>query len=515
MITKEEAAVIKKVLDYDHSTKANTASIHHESYSTNQKTEGCDGQVVSYYNQLRKNKNETASNQKRSRKNQSTNEKADAINNTADHNQSPKADASASEVTYYNQLEQNVVHNLIDKKNTTIQEMSYQTEAVEFKKVSDQCGFTELMTLMEEKNNAWRDTKIKIAITGESGSGKSSLINALRGLKDDDYGAAETDCVEKTTEPLNYPHPDNKNLELWDLPGVGTPNFSQETYLEDVMFAQYDFILLVSSSRYTNIDTWLAKQITRQYPDSNLIFVRTKIDGDLDSKQKGRRTPMTDNEINELFCKIKQNCYDNLIKVGIRRPHVFMVNSHDQTKYDFGKLTDMLLAKVTGLKKDALVMTIQCFTKDIVAAKYDLCIKRMVAITKQSSVAAVKSNRENGERLEIEILKREVLIYRQQFGIDTQSVEIVAQRFGLDCEQVYTQLNSKTHAISRTFDEFYRKHDNVVTSQWHSLPLLGQWMKLKNYQTQCYFVLKLVLKECVNENKILQEKIAIWSLIPN
>ncbi|XP_052242397.1 interferon-inducible GTPase 5-like [Dreissena polymorpha] len=88
------------------------------------------------------------------------------------------------------------------------------------------------MTGLDKINTAWKDIKIKIAVTGKSGSGKSTLINALLNLKDDDEGAAKTGCVETTSEPTPYPHPNNRNLELWDLPGVGTPNFPQSTYLK-------------------------------------------------------------------------------------------------------------------------------------------------------------------------------------------------------------------------------------------------------------------------------------------
>jgi putative ribosome biogenesis GTPase RsgA len=41
--------------------------------------------------------------------------------------------------------------------------------------------------------------KLHFAICGSSGSGKSSLINAFRGIKNADPGAARTDVIETTT----------------------------------------------------------------------------------------------------------------------------------------------------------------------------------------------------------------------------------------------------------------------------------------------------------------------------
>ncbi|KAH3729022.1 hypothetical protein DPMN_054985 [Dreissena polymorpha] len=193
---------------------------------------------------------------------------------------------------------------------------------------------------------------------------------------------------------------------------------------------------------------------------------------------------MSDEELQGVFRNIKQNCYDNLKKARINNPHVFMVDNHDTSAFEFGKLANTLVAKVSALKKDALIMTIQGFTKETVAAKYDLCNARMKAITKQAAIAAMNSNRkhENRERFEVEILKQEVMLYKQQLGIDTNSLEIVARRFGIDLEDVYVKLNSETQVILRNFEQFYFKHEKVVPSNWHSLPFMRQFFLLRSYQ---------------------------------
>ncbi len=74
--------------------------------------------------------------------------------------------------------------------------------------------------------------ELNIGVTGESGSGKSTFVNAFRGLGDEEEGSAKTGVVETTTEPEVYLHPKYKNVKVWDLPGIGSPNFKADEYLK-------------------------------------------------------------------------------------------------------------------------------------------------------------------------------------------------------------------------------------------------------------------------------------------
>ncbi len=68
-------------------------------------------------------------------------------------------------------------------------------------------------------------------MTGESGSGKSTFVNAFRGLGDEEEGSAPTGPVETTMKPEAYLHPKYKTVKVWDLPGIGTPSFKADEYL--------------------------------------------------------------------------------------------------------------------------------------------------------------------------------------------------------------------------------------------------------------------------------------------
>ncbi|CAM2108018.1 unnamed protein product [Caretta caretta] len=120
---------------------------------------------------------------------------------------------------------------------------------------------------------------LDIAVTGEAGSGKSSFVNAIRGLGDRDEGAAATGVIETTKEPTAYPHPTYPNVRVWDLPGIDTPTFKPDTYLKQVKFSRYDFFIIISSPRFKYHDISLTQEIQRQ--GKKFYFVRSKVDQDL------------------------------------------------------------------------------------------------------------------------------------------------------------------------------------------------------------------------------------------
>ena len=109
-------------------------------------------------------------------------------------------------------------------------------------------GLDGIEDFFKAKLERWKDVEINISVTGISGVGKSSFINAIRGLKDDDEGAAKTGVIETTRAAAVYSHPTNEKIKFWDLPGIGmyqfSSNSSQKTpkyfYVENTaMMSQY------------------------------------------------------------------------------------------------------------------------------------------------------------------------------------------------------------------------------------------------------------------------------------
>ncbi|KZT00044.1 uncharacterized protein LAESUDRAFT_576400 [Laetiporus sulphureus 93-53] len=101
----------------------------------------------------------------------------------------------------------------------------------------------------------YQEGKFHFAVAGAAGSGKSSLINALRGLRNGQDGAAPTGSTETTLEIGRYPDSNPDTPFVWyDIPGAGTLTVPAAQYFNDQGLYIFDCIIVVIGERITEID---------------------------------------------------------------------------------------------------------------------------------------------------------------------------------------------------------------------------------------------------------------------
>ncbi len=101
---------------------------------------------------------------------------------------------------------------------------------------------------IKEQLDEQKRIQVRVALFGQPGAGKSSLINKILGRKAAEVGV-ETD---KTVTANSFEH---NGIILVDLPGYGTKNFPKETYFEKFKIKEFDLFLCVSSGKLHQADT--------------------------------------------------------------------------------------------------------------------------------------------------------------------------------------------------------------------------------------------------------------------
>jgi GTP-binding protein EngB required for normal cell division len=137
--------------------------------------------------------------------------------------------------------------------------------------------------------------KLHFAVCGTSGSGKSSLINAFRGLGFKGAGAAAVGVTETTSEVTRYPDPRSEvpysRFVWYDIPGAGTTAVSDWQYFNDQGLFVFDFIVMVYDVRFTKIDVGIMENCYRF--NIPVFIVRSKADQHIDNMMKAEEIDLT------------------------------------------------------------------------------------------------------------------------------------------------------------------------------------------------------------------------------
>ncbi|XP_070699112.1 interferon-inducible GTPase 5-like [Pempheris klunzingeri] len=290
---------------------------------------------------------------------------------------------------------------------------SLNNEVKEALQNSDQAlAVAKIQEYLDEQNNI----PLNIAITGESGSGKSTFVNAFRGVDDSDEGAAPTGCVETTMEVTPYPHPNYPNVTLWDLPGMGTDKFPADKYLEHVGFEKFDFFIIISASRFKENDTKLAQEIQKM--GKKFYFVRSKIDNDLraERRKKGFNEEKT-------LTEIRENCFEGLHGDS---PQVFLMSSFDLKLYDFSLLHETLEKQLPSHKRNALLFAMPNTSLEIINKKKEVFQAQIKYYATTSAVGAAVPIPGLSISVDLALLVGALTHYVIGFGLDVKSLQRLA-----------------------------------------------------------------------------------------
>ncbi|XP_041497289.1 interferon-inducible GTPase 1-like [Microtus oregoni] len=271
---------------------------------------------------------------------------------------------------------------------------------------------------------------INIDVTGESGAGKSSFINALRGVGPEEEGAAEVGVVARTMRRTPYKHPKIQTLTLWDLPGIGTLNFLPKDYLEKMKFQEYDFFIILCAKHFTKLELDLAKTI--RLMKKNYYFVRTKVDLDLDNEKKCK--PRTFYRAKTLQ-KIRSMCVNTFSQNNMDAPQIFLISNRHLSDYDFPVLMDTLVKDLPAQKRHNFVLSLPNITEPAIDRKHSSMQQAIwLEACKDGLLATVPVV--GILRDDVEKLKEKLNHYRVLFGVDDESLQVMAKDSQVPLEQL-------------------------------------------------------------------------------
>ncbi|XP_078268780.1 interferon-inducible GTPase 5-like [Rhinoraja longicauda] len=291
-------------------------------------------------------------------------------------------------------------------------------------------GVEKIKPLIEKKMKELDKAELNIAVTGDTGTGKSTFINTMRGLRSKDEGAAAVGTIETTKEPTGYPHPNLPNVRYWDLPGIGSPQFKEGSYLKEMQLKKFDYFIIVIASRFTENDAKLANEIKRL--GKRFYFVRSKIDADLNAILMEWKEVDENAELE----KIRSDCVSMLGKVGITDPRVFLISSFKQDQYDFGELNKALEGDLPNIQKRIFVLALPNHSVEIIQKKSEWLKKGIWALAILSGAVGAIPVPGVSLACDIGVLIGAIIHFRKCLGLNDTSLQRLVNRTGKSMDQL-------------------------------------------------------------------------------
>ncbi|XP_063167936.1 interferon-inducible GTPase 5-like [Candoia aspera] len=375
-----------------------------------------------------------------------------------------------------------------------------QTEFEDLRRDLNEGSIPKVAADYQECLNQMQNLPLHIAVTGQAGAGKSSFVNAFRGVSDDDEEAAKVAVGEGTNMPMAYPHPSFPNIKIWDLPGIGTCGFKAAEYLKKVQFERYDVFIVVTADRFTENDALLAKEIQRMR--KKFYYVRTKVDVSIDGERRRRNF-----NLEETLGTMRKYCEGSWRRVGELPARVFLISKWQVHMYDFPLLQERMAAELPDHKKHILTLAVQIFSEEnlmMKKAEMKSYIKKVAWVSCACGALPVPGS---SIACDVAILLDALKCFRKVFGLDERSLHFLALQTGKGFTELRSAIQESPLAdtISIDFVTSLLLRSAVYVSVagvellLYSIPLLGSLFGGASSFATTYYFLNDYLEKAVED----------------
>ena len=200
-----------------------------------------------------------------------------------------------------------------------------------------------------------------------------------------------------------------------------------EKYCKNVPLDKYHTYLIFAKDRFNAGDLKLAMRI--RSTGKKFFYIRARIDQDVenakrisDEDENAERSgePLFDKDA--VLDKIRKNLSQNLIERDLLQDEkeIFLISNHYCKDYQFGELTEAILAILPQRQRESLILTFdnaKMLSKNTLKEKVEVLKKRIKGVATASAVAAAVPIPGVSIAADIWLIKRETDFYISQLGL--------------------------------------------------------------------------------------------------
>lgn len=309
------------------------------------------------------------------------------------------------------------------------------TESDEMKKLKEKIekeGPAATSSYIEKNINRWKSEKVQFGVCGCVGTGKSSFINTVRGVRLGDVGYARVGFGDTTMTPKAYPHPDNPRIVYIDMPGVGTLMVKKENYINDMRICDCDFVFIFFDKVIIEDNLWLVGELDKL--GKPYCFVRSKLDQDIKNEEQENM----DKE--SVIYKIRKN-----ITISMKEnaklensKNVFLISSFDTSVGEMHELLSYVESNLDKFKCEAIMLSLTVLSEGVIDRKYKILQRKIKMVSLASALISANPMPVLDVVANIAILVSQLVHYIDSFGLsETRMQELTTfDRSVLKCNNI-------------------------------------------------------------------------------